>query len=55
VTLDLSDDDHLALKLAAAHQRSSMAELLRALVALWRSDPDLAERVRTYLAGRGPR
>lgn len=49
ITLDLTADDHQALKLAAVTEHTTMADLLRALVALWRDDPQLAERVRERL------
>lgn len=49
VTLDLVEEDHRALKLASVDQGKPMAELLRALVALWRDDAELAERVRARL------
>ncbi len=42
ITLDLTDDDHRALKQAALDSRVPMADLLRVLVRLWRSDPDFA-------------
>ncbi len=45
VTLDLTPDDHRALKVAAVEQDTTMADLLRALIALWREDPELPERV----------
>lgn len=49
ITLDVTSDDHQALKLAAVTERTTMADLLRALVALWRNDPQLAEQVRELL------
>ncbi len=52
VTLDLTADDHRALKLAAVTEYTTMADLLRALVALWRDDPQLAQRVREHLQQR---
>ncbi len=42
ITLDLTNDDHRALKQAALDSRVPMADLLRVLVRLWRSDPDFA-------------
>lgn len=50
VTLDLVDEDHRALKLAGVEHGRPMAELLRALVALWREDPELAARVQARIA-----
>jgi hypothetical protein len=52
VTLDLTADDHQALKLAAVTQRTTMADLLRALVAVWREDTQLAQRIRDLLQAR---
>lgn len=51
LTLDLSDDDHRAVKDGAYDHRTSMAELLRALVALWREDPEVAARVKARFPG----
>lgn len=45
ITLDLTAEDHQALRLAAAQYDTTMADLLRGLVALWRDDPVLAQRV----------
>jgi hypothetical protein len=45
ITLDLTDEDHLALKQAALDNRVTMADLLRALVDLWQSDHAVAEDV----------
>lgn len=45
ITLDLTAEDHQALKLAAVQHDMTMADLLRSLVALWRDDPALAQRV----------
>jgi hypothetical protein len=45
VTLDLSNEDHRALKLAALEQETTMADLLRTLVAIWRDDKTLAKQV----------
>ncbi len=45
ITLDLTAKDHQALKLAAVQHDTTMADLLRGLVALWRTDPVLAQRV----------
>lgn len=45
ITLDLTAKDHQALKLAAVTERTTMADLLRGLVALWREDPGLARRI----------
>lgn len=49
VTLDLVDEDHRALKLAGVEHGRPMAGLLRALVALWREDPELAARVQARI------
>jgi hypothetical protein len=49
ITLDLTAEDHQALKLAAVQQHTTMADLLRALVALWRDDPVVAERIAKLL------
>lgn len=45
ITLDLTAEDHQALKLAAVQHDTTMADLLRGLVALWRADPVLAQRL----------
>ena len=45
VTLDLTPEDHRALKVAAVEQDTTMADLLRALVAIWRDDDHLAKQV----------
>lgn len=45
VTLDLTDADYDALREGAYHDRSSIAEILRCLVELWRTDPKLAAEV----------
>lgn len=50
LTLDLTADDHRALKVGAAEAMATMAGVLRALVALWRDDAELARRVREHLA-----
>jgi hypothetical protein len=50
VTLDLTTDDHRALRVAAATEGLTMAEVLRALVALWRADEGLAAAVRDHIA-----
>ncbi len=54
VTLDLTREDHRALKTAAVEADTSMAGLLRALVGLWRDDPQLAERVHERCSGSVP-
>lgn len=46
LTLDLTDDTHRQLKIAAVEGRTTMATLLRALVAIWSEDEHLQERVR---------
>jgi hypothetical protein len=45
LTLDLSQDDHDALMGARYADRVPMADRIRALVSLWREDPQLAEAV----------
>jgi len=45
ITLDLTDEDHQALKLAALEQRTTMANLLRSMVGIYLGDPKVAERV----------
>lgn len=45
VTLDLTDEDHQALKLRALEQRTNMATLLRSMVRLYLEDPKVAEQV----------
>ena len=52
VTLDLTREDHRALKMAALEADTTMAELLRALVALWRQDSHLARRVNPRCLGK---
>ena len=47
LTLDLSQDDHDALMGARYADRVPMADRIRALVSLWREDPDLAQAVST--------
>lgn len=53
LTLDLTADDHQALKVGAAQATTTMAGVLRALLALWRDDPELARRVKEYLVNQG--
>jgi hypothetical protein len=53
LTLDLTVEDHQALKIGAAEATATMAGVLRALLALWRDDAELARRVREYLAKQG--
>jgi hypothetical protein len=50
VTLDLTAEDHRALKVAAAETDVPMADRLRALVALWREDPSVAAQVEARAA-----
>jgi hypothetical protein len=45
LTLDLSQDDHDALMGARYADRVPMADRIRALVSLWREDPQLAHAV----------
>jgi len=45
LTLDLSQDDHDALMGARYADRVPMADRIRALVSLWREDPQLAQAV----------
>ena len=45
VTLDLTNEDHRALKRAALDADTTLASLLRTLVAFWREDEALATRV----------
>lgn len=52
VTLDLTTEDHRALRMAAASEGTTMAEVLRALVALWQSDRSVAASVRDRIGGR---
>lgn len=52
ITLDLTAEDHRALKLAAVTEHTTMADLLRGLVALWREDADIARRVAEVIQTR---
>ena len=45
LTLDLSQDDHDALMGARYADRVPMADRIRALVSLWRENPQLADAV----------
>lgn len=45
ITLDLTDEDHQALKRAALEQRTTMANLLRSMVGIYLGDPKVADRV----------
>jgi hypothetical protein len=45
VTLDLTDADYDALPEGAYHDRTSIAEILRCLIELWRTDPKRAAAV----------
>lgn len=47
LTLDLSQDDHDALMGARYADRVPMADRIRAMVSLWRENPDLAQAVST--------
>jgi len=51
LTLDLTAEDHRALRRAAADDGTTMAELLRALVALFQEDQSLRTKVRRRLTG----
>lgn len=55
VTLDLTDEDHQALKLRALEQRTNMATLLRSMVRLYLDDPKVARksRERKLMAHKG--
>lgn len=45
LTLDLSQDDYDALIGARYADRAPMADRIRALISLWREDPEVAEAV----------
>jgi len=49
VTLDLTAEDHRALRRAALDEGATMAALLRALVALFREEPAVQAKVRRRL------
>lgn len=51
VTFDLAVGDHLALRRASVEEETPMADVLRTLVALWRTDGALHERVTKVLEG----
>lgn len=51
ITLDLAAEDHRALRLASVEDDTPMAEVLRALVALWRCDPMVRGKVHDLLDG----
>ena len=45
ITLDLTNEDHRALKQAALDGNTTVADLLRSLVSAWRVDGDRRTRV----------
>jgi hypothetical protein len=49
VTLDLTAQDHRALRQAALDDGATMADILRALVALFREDHSIQTKVRRRL------
>jgi len=51
LTLDLDANDHRALRITAVEQDIPMADILRALVGLWRRDKDVRRRTDALLAG----
>lgn len=51
VTLDLASAEHRSLRRYSVEEDIPMAEVLRALVALWRRDPALRQRVEDALHG----
>lgn len=52
VTLDLDSADHRALRLSSVEDDVPMADILRALVQLWRRDKDVRQRAEAVLAGQ---
>lgn len=49
VTFDATADEHRALRLTAVEEGTTMADILRALVALYREDRSLQAKVRRRL------
>lgn len=46
LTLDLSNEDHAALRREAFEHEVPMSETIRQLIAVWRADPKLQGKVR---------
>jgi hypothetical protein len=51
VSLDLATEDYRALKVGSAQNGVTMVEILRALVGLWREDPQLQAEALVRAAG----
>ncbi len=47
MTLDLSEEDHQALRRAAFEDEIPMAAMIRELISMWRADPKLQAKVKT--------